>query len=247
MQADLMKNVFAIRDEFYKNWVSPDELAWLDSGGPDSSNGILFLAMFLLLLKETDSLNQEILNRSFKALRNIQVAPGLYRRSPTNDSRESHDNYVAVCAIAVLFSFVDARSIVEFGTDHGFAYDHMSPEAPAKETIRQGGEIAFYKLCAHAVPTLWELAWLCIGLALAGIKGSPSVVNLAWLRLKTLGHALKDKAGINLFLPSLVSITFASLIFNIFLRKRFGSIQGSFAQYFKDNHPIRLLSKELQL
>lgn len=50
-----------------------------------------------------------------------------------------------------------------------------------------------------------------------------------------------------LLLSSCVSLFFASLVYNIGVRKRFGGIQGSFAKYYRESHPIRRLAKELSL
>jgi hypothetical protein len=235
-----------IKQDFYNNWVSPNGLALLSIQGPENSNGILFLAIFLMLLKQCDCLDQTDLNKAYLALEKIRVQPGLYKRAPGNDSLEAHDDYVGICAISVLFDFIDARSITDFGTRMGFSYDNITPDKPDPRSTRQGGEIAYYKLCAGYIPTLWEYIWLILGLVLASFKGTPSVINLAWLRIKTL-LIVSDRFSTNLFGIIPVSMYFTSLIFNFNLRRRYGNLQGSFAQYFEELHPIRRLAKELSL
>jgi hypothetical protein len=237
-----------IKQEFYTNWVSPNGLALLGNRDAENSNGILFLAIFLMLLKKCDCLDQTDLDKSFVALEKIRIQPGLYKRAPNHPELEAHDNYVGVCALSVLFELKDAREVVEYGTRTGFAYDNLNPNNPDSRSIRQGGEIAFYKICAGYVPTIWEFAWMCIGLLVTAFQTKstkvnlPSNTNLAWLRLETLKFV-----KINLSLPFKVSLFITESIFNIMLRKRYGGIQGSFARYFREEHPIRLLAKELEL
>ena len=113
-------------------------------------------------------------------------------------------------------------------------------------TIRQGGEIAFYKICAGFTPTIWELAWLVIGIILGGFKGSASVVNLCWLRCETLLLAVKQKRVVNLYVPMVLSVLVAFLTFSIALKTRFKNILGSFAAYYRAEHPIILLRAEVK-
>lgn len=241
-----MRLSIELKNEFYDKWVSPNGLALLNIGDPENSNGILFLAMFLILLKESDDVIQDDLFKSFSAIKKIEVEPGLFKRSPSSQELEAHDDYIGICALSVIFNLATAREIVEFGTAHGFAYDNLSPELPSPKTIRQGGDIAFYKICAGFTPTIWEFVWMCAGIILAGVRGTPSVVNLAWLRLKAISYAV-FRAQTSLFGWLSTSIFFTSLIYNISVRKRFGGIQGSFAKYFIEAHPIRRLAKELEL
>jgi hypothetical protein len=242
-----VREAIALKNEFYEKWVSPNGLALLGVGEGENANGILFLAFFLQLLKLSDDLNQDDLNRAFNALEKIRKAKGYYKRSRTQEATDSHDNTVGICAISALFDFKDARDIVEVGTENGFNYDHLSPDSPMPRTQHQGGDVAFYKICAKFSPTLWELIWMCGGIIIAGIWGTPSTVNLTWLRLQAAFLSLKKRGDAHLYGITGVSLFFASLVYNIGVRKRFGGIQGSFAKYYRESHPIRRLAKELSL
>jgi hypothetical protein len=54
-----------VKEDFYKNWVTPDGLALLDPNGQESDNGTLFLAIFLMLCHECKVLDELDITRSF--------------------------------------------------------------------------------------------------------------------------------------------------------------------------------------
>lgn len=232
-----------IKDDFYARWITADGLALLGAGDPPNDNGILFLALFLMLCQKQNLLDELDITRSFNAIKSIEVAPGLYCRRPNDTRMEAHDNYVGVCAISVIFSFVFARNIAEYGLSHGYNFNNTAPDTFEMRSLHQGGDVAFYSLSAGYIPAMWDHLWLCIGLLIAGFKGTPSVVNLAWLRIQAIALSIEKKG----FLPAshwaTVSFFFVSLVYNIAIRVRFGGIQGSFLRYFRPEHPINLLAK----
>lgn len=219
----------ALKEEFYRDWVSTNGLALLGKGHKENDNGILFLAYFLYLVP-TDKLD---LDATFRVIKSLEVEPGVFARHPNNQMLEAHDNYVGICALSVLFNFSFAREIVEYGTKTGFSYNNLDTSNQQIRTTRQGGEIAFYKLCCSYVPTVWELVWLVGGIAVAGFKGDHSTTILSWLRLE----AIKRKDGPR---PQWVValIGAASLLFSIGVKKKWGNIKEAFKKYFVADHPI---------
>lgn len=233
-----MQKALDIKEEFYKNWVSPDGLALLDSNGNETSNGILFLAFFLALCDEQNAIGELDISRSFNAVKSIQVKEGLFARSPNNSAMEAHDNYIGICFISILFDFAFARQICVYGLEHGYSYNNQTEKQEVR-TTRQGGDVAVYSIAAGFRPTAWDYVWALTGILIAAFKGTPSVVNLAWLRLKIMQLSFEKKLGLNnwmflFYFP-------IRIIFDLVIYKRFGGIKGSFAQYYKPEHPINLL------
>jgi hypothetical protein len=247
----LRETLEAIKDEFYQGYVTPDGLALLDKGDPESDNGVLFLGFFLMLCYKAKLLDPRDTNNAFRALQSVQVVkdgqviPGLHWRSPQMPHKmESHDNSIGVCAISAIFDFAFARQHLEYGLKTGFCYNNLEPGKFEARATRQGGDIAFIKLTAGYVPSIWETLWLAIGVTIAAFKGTPSTVNLAWLRLEALKI---EKAPLGLLGPQRLILFLTDCIYNVSIKKRFGGIQGSFARYYKESHPIRRMAKELNL
>lgn len=242
-----MREAIEIKKDFYENYVSPNGLALLGKGHIENANGILFLAIFYAVAKKIDLLSQNDLTHAFDTLKKIEIEPGLFKREPTNRELEAHDNYVGICFLSVIFDLYFARQVVEYGTKTGFMYDNKNPEKPDPRTMRQGGDIALYKIAAGYFPTVWETIWLFFGIISASFKGSPSTMNLTWLRIQTISYAFEKHKNVTFLSGSFVLLFIASLIFNLMIRKRYGGIQGSFAKYYSDDHPIRRLAKEINL
>jgi hypothetical protein len=158
---------------------------------------------------------------------------------------ESHDNSAGICAISAIFDFNFARQHVEYGTRTGFCYNNQSPGTFELRAVRQGGDIAFYKICAGMVPTLWETLWLCVGILIAGFKGWASTQNLAWLKLRAIDIALERKAQVSLFGPTRAALFITNLVYNVCIWRRLGGMRYSFRRYFRAEHPINLLAEGL--
>ena len=92
----------------------------------DNDNGVLFLAFYMMLKKKLGKIDQSDLDHSFRAIKSIEVEPGLFARAPNNIQMEAHDNYMGICSLSVLFEFAFAREIVELGTKTGFSYNNRA-------------------------------------------------------------------------------------------------------------------------
>ena len=231
-----------IVDSFYRDYVSPNGLALLGKGDGENDNGILFLGIFVMLMHDRNLLTELDITRSFNAIKGIEIYPGLFARTHLNDKMDSHDNSVGVCALSVIFNFAFARQLVEYGTQTGFCYNNLHPGDFEARAARQGGDIAFYKICAGYTPTIWETVWLCVGILIAAFSGWSSTVNLAWLRLRSMDISIETKPATAI---TKTALFITNLVYNVCIWKRFGGIKGSFKQYFKAEHPINLLAETL--
>lgn len=220
-----MREAIALKNEFYEKWVSPNGLALLGVGEGENSNGILFYAYFMQLCKELDSINTRDKQHAEYLLSILQQEPGLLNRRPNNQTLEAHDNYVGAMCISLIHGLDFPKKCVEYGVKHGWNYNNSEPGVWKKEAQRQGGEVAFYQICAGYKPDPFYLIWLCIGLIASAFQWS-SVVNLSWLRLRTI-------KGKNVF------VDFTAMIFDAIVGLR-GGILRFFKEYYRDTIYYRM-------
>jgi len=220
-----VQEVIKLKNEFYEKWVSPDGLALLNIGDAENSNGILFYAYFIALCREFDAINSLDQKHCNHLLEILQEDKGLLNRRKDLHTLEAHDNYVGAAYCALISGNEDyLENVVKRGVEHGWNYNNVPPYEWRKESQRQGGEIAFYQICAGYTPDVFYFIWMLIGLIIASFQWS-SVVNLAWLRCKAIRLALKNPQ------PAWVSFGFsiAELIFTLLVDSR-----GGFKKFFKD-------------
>lgn len=229
-----MQEALELKNEFYEKWLSPSGLALLGVGHNDNDNGILFYAMFMQLCKEFDLINTRDKQHAEHLFSVLQKEPGLLNRRINSESREAHDNYIGAMNISLIHNLDFPKKCVDYGIKHGWNYNNTNPEKWLKETQRQGGEIAFYQVCAGYTPDPFYFIWLCIGILIASFQWS-SVVNLAWLRLRTLQMAKQKQSS------SFVGIVIDNLemIFNIIVYFRGGKLRF-FKEYFNDTIYYRM-------
>lgn len=217
-----------------EDWISDDYLGRLTPksegrfpGRDDNDNGILFLAMMLML-----DFKPELFQQVQDSIKRLQVEPGLFkRRSFSPEIYEAHDNYVGICALSVIYGFNFREDIVRYGEKNGWNFNNVEPGKFEMKCQRQGGDIAFYKLAAGYNVEPWYVVWMIGGLIIAAIKNYPSTMNLGWLRFRTL-----DLVKMSSFNRAVV--TFGHMIFNSIQMLRGKTQLDSFKNYFRPDHPI---------
>ncbi len=246
-------DVQAIKEEFYRLWVAEDGLVRLEPGILDdhdpyagrlrtvhNENGQLFLALSLAALWLRGSVDDMDMHQAEAALDRCQVHTwkGLYARAPGRyDRTQSHDNYVGIVLISVLFSTHHLADILHHGYKTGFCFNVVSPERPDLSQTRQPGECAWYELCMGYAPRWLDFIHLMLGLCLNAVHGNASNTNLAWARILALRISLLDRASA----ASPAQRAVFSLVWGIWtlgIRLRFGGILGSLKAYFRPDHPI---------
>jgi hypothetical protein len=238
------------KEYFTHYWVSETGLGRLDRFPGDSQgdgenetvlneNGILFLVYFLICCDLSGVSINEHKDSILKTVRTLEREPGLYCRQPNNFVRhEAHDNYAAIATCSVMWPDLPfAREICGYGSRNGYNFNNVEPGKWELKQQRQGGEIGFYKACAAYAPTIWEWLWLLGGiLTNAFSKPDASTTQLTWMRLYALQKVhFKTSWQALFFYPVL-------WIWQFRFKQRYKTLGGLFAQYFKEEHPIRAMA-----
>lgn len=243
--------LLAIKKELVEKYFSEDGLAKLDLNdvNPNNShsvkndNGILFAAIFYYVLDELSLLDDSDRERFIKAIGPLEVLPGLYRRKSGDDRLEAHDNYLGIAACSYLFNTQHSQDIVSYGSRVGYLYNNASPSVFLLSQIRQGGEVALYKISAGHIPAIWEFIWLIGGLLLNVFSKDVSTTQLCWLRTEVIKKAFNRYV----FWPWMSSVFLITyFVWLISFRLRFDSLSGLFSKYYivePPRHPIRSLAK----
>lgn len=241
--------IFSRQDYYFLEYVGDDFLGRLDPksegknpNGTDNDNGILFNAMcfmFFVLQKQDLSKYQKQVEDCINSLRESN---GYFKRSPTDDRSEAHDNYIGICFFGVVFNLELALEICEVGEKVGWRLDKNQKDKPRIEFLRQGGDIAFYQLCTlgKRKPLPWDCIWLVIGSLIALFKKYPSSINLAWLRYRTLALA-NEKVPFDFLSRAIIGM--GDFLFSAGVLM-LGGMSYSFQRYFKPDHPIHSFNKE---
>jgi len=228
-----VQEALAIKDEFYTNWVTPEGLGLLEPGLPND-NGILFLVFTQLLFYRWGVYNEYDAFHFMKAHDSIKVRPGEYKRRIEDFSTDAHDNMLGVVVGAKL---AKKDYIVEEICDHmdktGGVSDHTTASKWKIEQMRQGSEIAFYRIMCARIPYLLDMAWLCGGLIVNAIKGNYSSKNLGFMRVWAL-----EKFGFS-HLPYAYQgcLSLSILVWHIIIAIK-GGVFNNFKNYYVPHHPI---------
>jgi len=236
-------------DYFFAQYVSDDFLGRLDpypksnldhrvdahnNSSVNNDNGILFLAMALLLLHKAGQL-PDVKVQVYKAIKRLQVIPGVFNRVPGGTKEEKHDNAIGILILDAIYDLGFAEQINDYGLSNLYNYNNKQPGKLAIRFQRQGGDIAIYQLCARSVVFPGFLLWLTGGLWIAAGKKYPSTINLGWARIELLKLVLKKQKW---RLLSRFQVWVAEKGFNFILKKKNISLQWAFKRYFKPDHPI---------
>lgn len=218
------------KELIYKTWVAengqmrldPNDMAppfaGEDEGRVVNDNGILFLYYWHLLLIERGELDSYDKGMFLNLVEKLRVKDfagvptfGLYNRHPGNVFRfEAQDNMAAIAGSQVTHDTKEASYIVSFGEYHGFNYNNLHPEIFELSQQRQGGEIAYYKICAGYMPELWNWFWFLGGIIANAFQrvdssqNNPSTTLLAWMRISVVSKQFKT----TLYFPQFMRITF---------------------------------------
>jgi hypothetical protein len=235
-----------IREDFFTYWVDSHGLGLLERQGTTNDNGILFLVYFLILCRKLDKEGKyyhEDKQRFIAAVTLLIVVrdggyvKGLFNRRPNDPTPEAHDNYTAITTGARIF---DCREIIDdicdYADRNGGIFDNDGSGFSFNQ-MRQGSEIAYYRVLANRIPSALDLIWLAGGLIFNALFGNYSSKNLGLLRTIGLNYSLpKSKLPDVYALPLLLSVMLWDLII---LSK--GGIKKNFENYFLPTHPIRRL------
>ncbi len=243
--------LLSLKKELVEKYFAPNGLARLDlndinpndKDSVKNDNGILFASIFYLVLDELKLLDWADKERFLEAIEHIEIQPGLYRRKPGDDRSEAHDNYLGIAACSYLFDTKHSKDILDYGGRTGYLYNNVDPDLFVLGQIRQGGDIAFYKICAGHIPAPWEFIWLMIGLILNCFSKNASTTQLCWLRTEILKRAFNRWP-----FWQWMELTFAAVyvVWLTVFHHKFDSLSGLFSKYYivePPRHPIRSLAK----
>lgn len=225
---------------------SIEDGGFLDGLGKEcvrNENGILFLSLFLLTSKlagQSITGYRETFADTVETLVRVPYR-GLFNRRPYGDMpvgrHEAHDNYAAICGMGALYGLDYAKEVLSYGQVHGYNYNNVDPDKFEGKQQRQGGEIAFYKICADYNPPVWEFTWLMAGLLVNAFKNDAGETQLAWLRLYIMSRL--DIKGYT------YNVVF-SIVCEIWKARKnavFKSLSNVFKKYFMwPTHPIHRMA-----
>jgi hypothetical protein len=170
-----------------------------------NENGLLLLAYQFVLQYDAGELEQQDADTFLMAIElctpyiNGVKYKGVERRDPNSGQINSMDNDIGVCAIGVFLNkFYIEENKLKFGKDHNWFFNDQNPDRHILESLRQGGDIAFYQICALKDPDWLLYLWLLFGIAfkLGGL--------LTWLRLRSVQRLIDNKyiamSGLKIFL-----------------------------------------------
>jgi len=207
-----------------------------------NDNGIYYLAIYYLLrVLKGDWFTLDERLEVGSAIERLRKSDGLFLRHAGDERTDAQDNYLGICILSVLFNFPFAKEILDYGSKHGFNYDHTGKGGAT--TMRQGGEICFYRVCCGYAPPVWEWVWFLSGVlvnAFTKQSNMPSDAQLAWARLELVNRMrITGLFGL--------SFTFVRWIWRLRAKKRFGSIYQIFHRFYLDSeHPIRALAIKVE-
>lgn len=183
-----------------------------------NENSQLFLVMGHIALHKLGLLTSEDKDTFIRHIENSRFDSGIFlRRQADTGIRQSHDNILAICVGSVIHNTGHAQEICGHGEQTGFNYSFRGWEI---ECQLQGGDIALVKVMAGRTPTLIEMLWGCVGMAL---KKDAGQVNLATVRMY----------GLNLIdHPSIIVKIYRGLM-NLCFMRHSGKVVESVEQYFK--------------
>ncbi len=246
-------DVQAIKEEFYRLYVAEDGLVRLDPGElddhapyagelrtPHNENGQLFLALNLAAFWLHGAIDDADMAQAEAAIDRCQVHhyKGLYARAPGRfDRSQSHDNYVGIVLMSVLFNTRHIDDILHHGNKTGFCFNVQIPLGVNINQVRQPGEVAWYMACGGQIPHILDYIHLMLGLCLNAFHGTPSNTNLAWARILALKVVFLDRTC---QLPAVYRAAF-SLVWGVWtlgIRLRMGGILGSLKRYFRQDYPM---------
>jgi len=233
-----------IKESGYKHYVHSDWSMNLraDSKRVDNANGILYLGIFHELLEQCGLYDDGDRQAALKATTIIKVEPGLYSKTSEHPLWvNSHDNYVALASLGC------AEDICDYGNKHGWIFDNTYQEESPREAYRQLGEVAFYKIEAGYIPNLLELAWLVVGLIVAGCVSRVPSHHLAWYRVARLRRSIVKTLSSKRWLMINVPLIFACLTFDLLMLIKHKSRWAPITRYYSDeNHPNKKLAYYLK-
>lgn len=208
--SELTEQQRSLKREYLSHWISEDGLGLLSYHGDrapcegfhrrtaGNDNGILFITYFYYICYTRDIVDTEDSTRFLRAVKDLQVEPGLYNRNPgRDDGPDALDNYVAIAAGSALFGLPFAADLVDYGVRHGWTYDNTRPGVFSLRRWRQASDVAHYKISAFYPPAIWEWIWLVGGIIHNSFQkeGTTSEHLMTWLRLKSIDiiHNRKGK------------------------------------------------------
>lgn len=188
-----------------------------------SDNPVLFTVELYTVLKENYMLDEEDLERLHKAINAVamrdkdtgKIIKGLYtRRAGTEDDyvrKDQHDNYVGIACTSMFGK--EFEKYAEAIDDFGFKHLYHNNRKPKRnniftkgfwETIRQGFDIALYRMCCDRWPGIFNILWFYSKIMFEiwdfkkvqlwplkidrVSRGYTSSRILSWLRFKAIGH-----------------------------------------------------------
>lgn len=243
--------LLALKKELVEKYFAPNGLARLDLGDinpndPDSvknDNGILFAAIFYYVLDDLKLLDSKDKERFEEAVSRLEIIPGLYRRKPGDERSEAHDNYLGIAACSYLFDTKHSKDILDYGGRNGYLYNNTNPGVFLPAQLRQGGEVALYKISAGHIPAIWEFIWLMVGLLTNVFSKDVSTTQLCWLRTEVIKRAFSRWP---FWQWMELTFAFVYLVWLATFHYKFDSLSGLFSKYYivdPPRHPIRSLSK----
>ncbi len=262
--------VHAIIQDAWTHWIAEDGLMSLTRGEfrepfPEAiddlqtvtnDNGILFSTIFFMLCRR--ALGPDVVSneRWRQSVERLEVDLGLYERNPgRGDSDEAHDNPAAIAAGSVLFAAPPfrhhfARDICEYGERNGWVFNNRSPGKFNMAQLRQGGEVAFLKICAGYKPHIFEWAWFCLGtfIGLFYITRDASGTQLKWMRMEAIREVLKswDYRGWQ-WIPISFGLLDAAFRGVLWCTGGMRRVWGSYYTAQNPEHPIVLMAQALNV
>lgn len=233
-----MQKALEIRDEFYKGWVDEFGLGLLEPGKL-TDNGALWLSMFQALCHLCGVYDDGDAHWLIEAASKIKKGAD-YKRRPNDERTDAHDNMAGIVTGYVLAGRLDLIGEICDSLDKtGGVSDHTNGSKWSLKQMRQGSEIAFYRICCGRIPFLVDMAWLTFGIVFNAAFGNVSSKNLGWLRCFAL-----NRAGYkHLPRPYRLALDGSMLIRELILITRNQTPLGTFRRYFVANHPIIKLSE----
>jgi hypothetical protein len=149
---------------------------------------------------------------------------------------------VGVVGGAVL---ADSRTIIEDICDHmdrtGNVSDHTTGSVWKLSQMRQGTDIAFYRICCGRIPAFLDMVWFCGGILVGTFFSNASSKNLGWARIQIM-----REAGIaHLPKPYLVALSLCILVYDLVIMLKYKSQAYFFQRYFIWDHPINKMQRWL--
>lgn len=164
-----------------------------------------------------------------------EMKPGLYRRSPTSDLDNAHDDHHAVAAMSSVTAELDyAERIATHGATHGWCYNVKDPETYTErlDHSRHIGVIQHYIMATKKPLSIIDQALWAISMC---IPGSHSGNRMKWQRYLT--HKRWPH-------KTVLTIT-GALVFQAWFKRRYskGLVGEMYANHFDKhgrNHPFSI-------